>query len=136
MLERRRDDTEFREDPFKLYGGTALNTLSHGESFLAVVKNRFSKGLFLMDEPESALSPQRQLALMAMMHDLCRKGSQFIVATHSPILMTFPTCQIVSFDDPELPTVTKEQTSHFSLTRDVLNQPDLFALRLFEREEK
>ena len=65
--------------------------MSHGEAFLSVLQNRFDQGLFLMDEPESALSPQRQLALLALMHNLVRSGdSQFFAATHSPILLTFP----------------------------------------------
>lgn len=94
LLEQRRDDPDFlrpggvRADPFEQYGGDSLHQMSHGEAFLSVMLNRFQHGLFLMDEPESALSPQRQLTLLALMHSLVRNGSQFFIATHSPILLT------------------------------------------------
>lgn len=124
LLDARREDPEFRADPYGSYGGTSLHGRSHGEAFLAVAANRFRRGIFLLDEPESALSPQRQLALMQIMSKLVRTGeSQFIVATHSPILMTFPGSTIVSFDDSELPVVPLEETEHFSLTRDILGSP-------------
>lgn len=94
---------------------------------MAIVQSRFDRGLFLLDEPESALSPQRQLALLARMADMVDAGgSQFIIATHSPILMTFPEASIISFDEPELPFVALEQTNHFQLTRDVLSSPAVF----------
>jgi predicted ATPase len=129
LLDERFSDPEFRRtgNPYDLYGGQSLHTRSHGEAFMAIIQSRFHRGLFLLDEPESALSPQRQLALLARMADMVDAGgSQFIVATHSPILMTFPDASIISFDEPRLPEVALEQTSHFQLTRDFLSSPAVF----------
>ena len=100
LLEQRRDDPDFNGDPFMRYGGRSLHEMSHGEAFLSIMQNRFEHGLFLMDEPESALSPQRQLTLLALMHKLVQtKKSQFFAATHSPILLTYPGATIISFDN-------------------------------------
>lgn len=133
LLEQRRDDPHFllpkgqRADPFRRYGGRSLHQMSHGEAFLSVLQNRFDEGLFLMDEPESALSPQRQLALLVLMYDLARTGkSQFIIATHSPILLTFPGAAIISFDHGTLEQTELKSTSHFKITRDILNNPDAY----------
>jgi len=130
LLDQRREDPYFLDaggtpaDPFRSYGGRSLHKLSHGEAFLAVLQNRFQEGLFLMDEPESALSPQRQLALLVLMHKLVRSGRvQFIAATHSPILLTFPGATVISFDQGKLDRVSLEETSHFRITRDLLNNP-------------
>ncbi len=103
LLEEREKDPSFLGNPYQIYGGRSLHTRSHGEAFLAILQNRFEKGLFLLDEPESALSPQRQLALLTLIYDLVGAGdAQFIIASHSPILMTYPNAQIVSFDDENL----------------------------------
>jgi predicted ATPase len=129
LLDERFRDPDFRREgnPYDHYGGQSLHARSHGEAFLAIIQSRFHRGLFLLDEPESALSPQRQLTLLAQISELVEAGvSQFIIATHSPILMTFPGAHIVSFDEPHLPTISLEQTSHFQLTRDVLNAPAVF----------
>lgn len=129
LLERRRDDPDFRTatgpaDPFVRYGGRTLHRMSHGEAFLSVMQNRFREGLFLMDEPESALSPQRQLTLLALMHALVAEGrSQFFAATHSPILLTFPGATIISFDRGKLERVQLEDTSHYQITKGLLNNP-------------
>src|SRR5688572_5083555 len=99
LLDERRADPEFEGDPYARYGGRSLHTRSHGEAFLSILQNRIRSGLLLFDEPESALSPQRQLALLAHMSALAAAGkSQFIIATHSPILLTFPGAQILGFD--------------------------------------
>src|SRR5437867_5816462 len=101
LLDARNADPDFRRwgDPYALYGGRSLHTRSHGEAFLAILQNRIRSGLFLFDEPESALSPQRQLVLLAQMSAMVSTGkSQFIVATHSPILLTVPDSHILSFD--------------------------------------
>ena len=116
LLEERARDPDFEGDPYMRYGGKSLHNRSHGESFLALLQNRFNSGLFLLDEPESALSPQRQLTLLAMIADRVSKGkSQFIIATHSPILMTFPGAAIISFDGERLETIKLEedQPLHF-----------------------
>ena len=85
------------------YGGQSLHKLSHGESFLALVENRFSPdGLFILDEPEAAISPMRMLRLMADIHDLAKRGAQFIISTHSPILITLPDSDIIQLSDKGL----------------------------------
>jgi predicted ATPase len=126
LLDGRRDDPDFLGDPYQRYGGRSLLTRSHGEAFLAVIQS-FSQGIFLLDEPEAALSPQRQLALMTHMLRLVRTGrAQFIVATHSPILMTFPESQIVDFNVPELPDTTLTQTDHYHVTTGILSSPERY----------
>ncbi|XZE32372.1 AAA family ATPase [Pirellulaceae bacterium SH501] len=133
LLENREDDPDFllpggaRANPYTRYGGQSLHKMSHGEAFLSIMNNRFNSGLFLMDEPESALSPQRQLTLLALMHRLVSTGSsQFIAATHSPILLTFPGAAIVSFDDGALTRIRLEETSHFQITKSLLNNPAMY----------
>ena len=109
------------------YGTKSLHHMSHGEAFLAIMNHRFEHGLFLMDEPESALSPQRQLTLLALMHKLVGSGqSQFFVATHSPILLTYPGATIISFDFGLLERIKLEETSHYQITRDLLNNPEMY----------
>jgi predicted ATPase len=127
LLDDRKADPYFDGDPYQRYGGRSLHMQSHGEAFLAVLKNRISEGVFLLDEPESALSPQRLLALLILIHGLIGRGnSQFIIATHSPLLMTFPGADIVSFDGPELRRITLEETSHYQITRGMLDDPPLY----------
>jgi predicted ATPase len=135
LLDERREDPDFMGDPYARYGGRSLHTRSHGEAFLAVMLNRMESGMFVMDEPESALSPQRQLALLVRMADLVAQGTaQFIVATHSPILLTFPNADIVSFDQVPLRSVTLEETSHYRITRDILEEPDRYWRHLLNDE--
>ena len=127
LLDQRRTDPDFLGDPYARYGGRSLHTMPHGEAFLSVMQNRFSEGLFILDEPESALSPQRQLTLLAIMYDRCRTGkTQFIIATHSPILLTFPEARIVSFDDGKLETVQLKDTSHYQITHGILTSPESY----------
>jgi len=124
LLDDRKSDPEFHGDPYARYGGRSLHMQSHGEAFLAVLQNRIRDGVFLLDEPESALSPQRQLALLLLIHELIEQGkSQFIIATHSPLLMTYPGAQIISFDSPELSSVSIEDTAHYQITRGMLDDP-------------
>ncbi len=124
LLDQRKDDPYFRHDPYQRYGGRSLHALSHGEAFLAVMQNRFSEGLFILDEPESALSPQRQLTLLATMYDMARLGNtQFLIATHSAILLTYPDARIISFDDEKLTTVSLTETAHYQITRGILTSP-------------
>jgi len=127
VLDDRAGDPDFTDNPYKLYGGQSLFARSHGEAFLAVLQNRIRAGLFLLDEPESALSPQRQLALLALVHDLaCGGKAQFIVATHSPILLTYPEGEIISFDGDRLSPVELKQTSHYQITRGILEDPERY----------
>lgn len=127
LLDFRKDDPDFYGDPYLRYGRKSLHTMSHGEAFLAVMKNRFTDGLFFLDEPESALSPQRQLMLLTIMYDLARQGNtQFIIATHSAILLTYPDARIVSFDDGPLTIVSLNDTAHYQITRGILQTPESY----------
>jgi predicted ATPase len=127
LLEQRREDPDFDDDPYMRYGGQSLHHRSHGEAFLAVFQHRIHDGLFLIDEPEAALSPQRQLSLMYLLRDRVERGrTQFIVATHSPILLTFPGAAIVSFDEGALRRVAIEETRHYQITRGILECPERY----------
>jgi predicted ATPase len=133
LLERRADDPDFASDAYQSYGGRSLHTRSHGEAFLAILQNRIHSGLLLFDEPEAALSPQRQLALLAHMSMLVAAGkSQFIIATHSPILMTFPGARILAFDGDTIRPVPLEDTSHFQITKGILHNPAVYWKHLQE----
>ncbi len=106
------------------YGGTSLHEQSHGESFFALLQHRFrGSGLYLMDEPEAALSPRRQLQFLSILHDYCKRGSQFILATHSPILMAYPDAWIYLFDDEGIRRVEYTETEHYLVTRGFLSNP-------------
>jgi predicted ATPase len=113
------------------YGPRALHEQSHGESFLALVQNRFSgNGFYVLDEPEAALSPQRQLSFLVSMHELVKENSQFVVATHSPIILAYPGATIYMLGPDGISKTTYEATEHFSLTRDFLVNPDRYLRRL------
>lgn len=101
------------------YGNRSLHRQSHGESFMATLINKFrGNGLYLLDEPEAALSPSRQLAALVRIHDLVKMGSQFIIATHSPILMAYPEAKIVLFDSDGMRETAYELTEHYVITSD------------------
>lgn len=118
------------------YGGISLHNQSHGESFLSVVQNRFSgHGLYILDEPEAALSPMKLLTLMAEINYLVNKDSQFIIATHSPILMAMPEAQIIEFSKNGLKNVNYQDTEHFKVTKSFLNNPDKMLKYLFEQQQ-
>ena len=107
------------------YGGVSLHNQSHGESFLSIVQNRFfGNGLYILDEPEAALSPKKLLTLMAEIDALIKKDSQFIIATHSPILMAFPNAEILEFSDDGIKNVTFKDTEHFQITKRFLDNPE------------
>ena len=115
------------------YGGTPLHAQSHGESFLSLVKNRFGpNGLYVLDEPEAALSMRGNLALMRRMHDLVAEGSQFIVSTHSPILLGYPGAKIYVLSDDGIAETPYEETEVFELTRSFLGDRGQFLHHLFE----
>ncbi|EEA01033.1 SMC domain protein [Burkholderia sp. H160] len=106
------------------YGGRSLHEQSHGESFLNLLMNRFGgQGLYLLDEPEAALSPQRQLAALARIHDLASDDSQFLIATHSPILMAYPDAAIYHFHADGMSQVAYEDTEHYQVMRAFLMNP-------------
>jgi predicted ATPase len=107
------------------YGWISLHEQSHGESFLSLVLNRFwGDGIYLLDEPESALSPSRQMSFIVAMYDLVKKGSQFIIATHSPILMAFPGATIYQFTDASIQAVPYRETEHYKVTKAFLARTD------------
>jgi predicted ATPase len=112
------DETGYLEG----YGGRSLHRQSHGESFMAVLLNKLrGDGIYLLDEPEAALSPSRQLAALCAIHQLVEDSSQFVIATHSPILLSYPHSKIIQFDSSDIGEVAFEDTEHFSVTRDFLN---------------
>ena len=107
------------------YGGVSLHNQSHGESFLSIVQNRFfGNGLYILDEPEAALSPMRLLTLIAEINQLVKKNSQFIIATHSPILMAFPNAEILEFSKDGIKNVNYKDTEHFKVTKNFLENPE------------
>jgi predicted ATPase len=109
------------------YGGRSLHEQSHGESFLALVKHRFgNEGLYVLDEPEAALSPTRQLALLRRIHELVSNGSQFIIATHAPIVLAYPTATIYRLDETGISQIKYEDAEQVSLTRDFLNNRERY----------
>ncbi|WP_194818655.1 AAA family ATPase [Nocardia sp. XZ_19_385] len=106
------------------YGGVSLHEQSHGESFLALMMHRFGgHGFYVLDEPEAALSPSRQLAMIARMHELVGTRSQFLIATHSPILMSYPDAWIYQIGEDGYELVDYEDTEHYRITRAFLNNP-------------
>jgi predicted ATPase len=123
------------EDPriLRAYGGKSLHEQSHGESFLALFNNQFESGIYLLDEPEAALSPARILAFMSIIHQLDKSGrAQFIIATHSPMLICYPGATIYQFGENGVHETTYQDTEHFYLTKSFLNNPDLYLHHLNE----
>ncbi len=117
------------------YGGLSLHSQSHGESFFALLENRFrGNGLYILDEPEAALSPSRQMSMLTRMHDLISDKSQFIIATHSPILMAYPDAWIYQIGPKGLDRVLYEDTEHYQVTRDFLNRPEIMLDILLDRK--
>ncbi|SKB95196.1 AAA family ATPase [Dyadobacter psychrophilus] len=115
------------------YGGKSLHAQSHGEAFLSLFLNRFNRGIYLLDEPEAALSPQRQLAFMSIINSLENAGNaQFIIATHSPILLTYPGAVIFDFDKSPVRQIKYTETNHYQLTKSLLDDPELYFRNLFD----
>lgn len=132
---------EMARDPYSggrrvydAYGGKSLNEQSHGEAFLSLFNNRFGeKSLFILDEPEAALSPQRQFAFLRIIHDLENVGSaQFLIASHSPILMAYPGARIYICEEGGLKQIDYEDTEHYCLTKAFLENRGRFFKQLFQ----
>jgi predicted ATPase len=130
-----RDLSDFLDDValcdpgrLKYHGGRILNTLSHGEGILTYFTGRYHvKGLYLLDEPEAALSPSSQIKFLGLLRELERSGhAQFIIATHSPILMAHPGAQIFSFDSPHICEVDYEDTTHYKLYKQFFTDRNAF----------
>jgi predicted ATPase len=113
------------------YGGKSFHQMSHGESFLALLKNRFTHGMFFLDELEAALSPTRQLAFLALLHTLESSGKcQFVIATHSPILLAYEPATIYRFGQDGITTMKYRDTEHYRVTKDFLDAPELYVRNL------
>jgi predicted ATPase len=122
--------------PYRAYGGRSLHRQSHGESFLAVLKERLQGGgVYLFDEPEAALSPQRQLSVLTLLHRLVQHQSQLIIATHSPILLAYPNARIYQFSEGGIEEVNYTGTSHYQITRDFLNRHERMLELLMSAED-
>ena len=107
------------------YGGVSFHAQSHGESFLSLVKNRFEgNGLYILDEPESALSPQRLMSLLVLIDELVKQNSQFIIATHSPILMAYPDADILEFSPDGIRKVDYRETEHYKIIKQFIDMPE------------
>lgn len=115
------------------YGGKSLHARSHGEAFWSVLCDKLrGNGLYIFDEPEAALSPNRQLAAITRIHELVGQQSQFVIATHSPILMSYPHARILQLGADGLQEVAYEQTEHYQVTRDFLNRHQAMLRYLME----
>jgi predicted ATPase len=129
-----REDTLHGPEPtYRSYGGKSLHERSHGESFLSFFKNRLGGGgIYIFDEPEASLSPQRQLSLLYIMKELCKNPeTQFIIATHSPIILAFPNSTIYSCDGSSLKHIDYQNTSHYEITKNFLENPEKYFNHLF-----
>lgn len=119
------------------YGGRSLTKQSHGESFLSLFVNRFDRGIFILDEPEAALSPQRQLSFLKIIHDLDLGGkAQLLVASHSPILLAYPGATLFSLDRGAIHTVAYRDTEHYKVSKEFLDSPERFFKHLFAPPEE
>lgn len=117
------------------YGGVSLHKQSHGESFMALVENRFrGNGLYILDEPEAALSPMRIMKLMCFIHELEKQNAQFIISTHSPILMAYPGAEVLNLTEEGIRSVSYRETEHYQITRQFLNNPDQMCKYLFSED--
>jgi predicted ATPase len=114
------------------HGGRPLHAMSHGESFLTLVVERFyPDGLFLLDEPEAAMSPQGCLTLLRRIRELALDGAQFVIATHSPLLLAYPDASIYALGDDGIEPTDYQDTEHYRLTRAFLEAPERFLRQLF-----
>jgi len=122
-------------DALSSHGGKSLHNYSHGESFIALVENRFyEKGLYILDEPEAALSPLKQMRLLIVIDELVKKGSQFIIATHSPILLSYPNATIHDFDN-NMDEVEYENTEHYKLYKLFIDNPKIMIEKLLNNDD-
>lgn len=118
------------------YGGVSLHQQSHGESFWATFMNRFrGNGIYLLDEPEAALSPLRQLSMLAHMHELVRQDSQFIIATHSPIIMSYPNAKIIELTEEGAKATTLEETHHYRIMKQFFEDKDRLLHHLLDESQ-
>ena len=122
---------------YQSYGGKSLHHQSHGESFLNLVHSRFhGQGIYLLDEPEAALSPARQLTLLCELHRLVEAGSQLLIATHSPILMAYPGAEILLLGEGPIHPVEYRETEHYQITKSFLDSPERMLRILLQKDEE
>jgi len=123
--------------PFRAYGGKSLHAQSHGEAFLSLLANRLQgDGIYLFDEPEAALSPQRQLSVLTLLHRLVYHQSQVIIATHSPILLAYPNAWIYQFDMDGIKEIKYRDTEHYQITKNFLNRHERMLEILLAAEDE
>lgn len=128
-------DTNPYAEKMHRYGMKSLHEQSHGESFMALLENRFTgNGLYILDEPEAALSPMRLMRMMYIMHELIQRESQFIISTHSPLLMMFPGADILQCTQDGIQRVHYQDTEHYQITRMFMDDPDRMFHYLFTEE--
>lgn len=128
-------DNEFSFGPpiIDSYGGKSLHEQSHGESFFALLMNRFSgNSLFILDEPEAALSPSRQLSMLCRINELADKNCQFLIATHSPILMAYPDAEILVLGEEGIVSTEYKDTEHFQVMKSFINNPESMIRQLLD----
>ncbi len=122
---------------YQSYGGKSLHHQSHGESFLSLVHHRFwGQGIYLLDEPEAALSPARHLTLLAELHRLVQAGSQLVIATHSPLLMAYPQGEILLLGEGPIRPVEYRETEHYQITKSFLDSPERMLRILLRQDEE
>nr|WP_295972128.1 AAA family ATPase [uncultured Bacillus sp.] len=115
------------------FGGKSLHEQSHGEAFFAAFTERFQgNGLYILDEPEAALSPLRQLSMLSRIHDLVNQGSQFIISTHSPIIMAYPHAKIIQLSEDGMEEVRLEETYHYSIMKQFFDDRQRLLHHLFQ----
>lgn len=115
------------------YGCKSLHDQSHGESFLSLIENRFAgNGIYILDEPEAALSPNGLMKLMVLIHELVKRNSQFIISTHSPILMSFPNSSVYQLKEEGINLIPYQETEHFQFTKAFINAPEKMLKYLLE----
>jgi predicted ATPase len=125
------DDVQYANS----YGGKSLHDQSHGEAFISLLDHKFrGNGLYLLDEPEAALSPSRQMSALVLINRLVKAGSQFIIATHSPIIMAYPNSVIYHFTESVIRKIKYTETDHYNIARDFLNQPEQMMRVLFDED--
>ena len=118
------------------YGGKSLHEQSHGESFFSLVMNRFKgHGMYILDEPEAALSPSRQMSLLICIKELCDSGSQFIIATHSPVILAYPESVIYELTEKGISETTYEDTEVYGVMKAFMDSPKRMIDHLFEEKE-
>lgn len=134
-IERLDKEPAFSPKIIDSHGGVSLHEMSHGQSFMALLEHRFrGDGLYILDEPEAALSPNRQLAFLSRIHELVGQRSQFIIATHSPIILAYPEATIYEFTERGVAQAAYEDLEHVQVTRSFLNRKDVFLETLFSED--